>query len=1282
MVSRRWRLSGSLAVPFKRSFAAVSHALLACSLLSALLTAGCQRPEEGPEENVISFDRIADSLKQFDEVVIELKGLDGGTVDVVYRGKVAEARDVQRLRAPNWDGGRIVVSITGIKDGEVVYQVETRFDPATGTRDNVMVIVSPDAAITSALRDLALLPGDSIAYPPVEVSPSTLSDKTVEWKADPDGLLLLGPGYLKAVQAGEGALTARLKTNPSVSVSIPFSIAISGLVPESLSVEPGSLEIAAAGAPGQLTATVFPSGASSAVYWVSADTSVAGVDSTGRVHGKRQGETSISAVSRSRPLVTAAARIIVGAPVLVEKVAFAFESQDIFVGIEESLQVTVSPLGADPSVSFTLSDPSKATVQDGRITGTAVGTLSVIAASLSNPDAKDTLRITVKEPVLTDTVPPGRPVVRVHPAGSTRERRPVWSWTSGGGGAGAYQISLGRSVFDSAAITLSDTAYTPGADLDVGMHVLYVRERDAAGNWSPAGQAQVEIDTAGPSAPNVVGTSPTSSLPRWTWSSGGGGGAGVFRHRLGEADFPADAPESRDTVFALASAANGTTYTLFVQERDAAGNWSPAASHGIKYDLTRPTVAISLPQASGTFITREETVRISGTCTGPNGIAAVEYTLDGGAAVALTLGTGGSWTLSSLAIPNGRTSVIKVIATDNLGNQGEAQLSVLRDSDPPSPPASLSDLASPTNVATASWTWSPGNDGAAGSGLSGRYRWSLNAGEWTEVSNAAASGVTLAPGSNLFSVQEEDRAGNWSAAATDTVVLDNRAPDAVTFIGIDSSLTDDASPTWTWTPSTSNGGIAEYLLRLDAGAEFTWTGTTYTPTAALSDNAVHTLTVRQKDQVPGVVGAARSFSYRVKVNPPAAPTVRSAVASLANNGLTNNPGFNWTTGGGGNRKYRVKVNAETTYRVNGAAQSSFSLAATDADGTYTVYVSEQDDLGRYGPEGSFTIRLDRTPPQFANARIDGKSFPLRNGFITNAASLVIRYTSDGGAKSFSCTLADTVATVCRDAIQTDAAGNTAAFQTTVWRRSRVVFFHPDGTGDGSSWEEAAGDIQAQVDAGADGKEFWLASGDYTADNNSLTIWGITLNLLGGFFHESFPTTTQNRNKGGTILAHISTMGTYGTLDGIQFVISSSGLGLGLAMGSATKPATIIDCQFRANIEITLGANINFQNCQMIGVRSSMAPLTLGINSTINWDGGAIRDSYSTSKSYGIDIGSGTSATFRGALAIFGNKPAFSSIQITNNGNLEIANTVDFDCADISNGSDATGNCKGTVLTPD
>ncbi|MBW8886948.1 MAG: Ig-like domain-containing protein [Fibrobacteres bacterium] len=886
------------------------RSLWALSALS-LFAWSCQLTKSDKVENTLSFSRLADSLKSFDKTVIVLKQLDGTPLDTIYQAKVIQDADVKDLLAPHWDGSRILVEITGIKDGKVVYQVETRYDRATGIRDGVQVYVTPDLALSSTVHTLSLLIGDSSDLPTVTIQPANLLDKTLEWMVDSTTLVKLGPTYLLALRAGKGELTVRLKTHPDSKLSFPFTITEAGTVPQSITIDPESLKIAANGPSALLTAKISPSAASSAVTWTSADTGIASVDTNGRVQGKRAGETSILATSAVRLNVHAFAHVKVTDAVPVTRVIFANHNLSIVAGsAAESLLVTVQPTDADPSVSFTVSDPNKASLQNGKISGIAAGTLTVIATSVSNPLAKDTLHLTVTPPSQQDTVPPLRPNVHVNPVGPTKARRPVWTWSSGGGGSGIYQVLLDKTFFDTTtSISLPDTTYTPSADLSIGVHVLYVRERDAAGNWSPPGSAQVEIDTAGPAAPLIHGTSPTAVLPRWTWGSGGNGGAGVFRSRLADANFPAGASESTDTIFTIASAIGGTTYTLYVEERDAAGNWSPSANLPIKYDLSKPVVAISVPQASGTFITAFDTVTIAGSASGPNGIAKIDYTVNAGAATSLTVGTGGAWRIASLRVANAATLAIKVTATDSLGNKGEANLSILRDSILPLPPVALSKPASPTNVPTASWTWAPGSD-IDGSGLNGKYRWKLDAGAWTETSSAAATGVALTEGTSTFYVQEQDKAGNWSASVTGDIMLDTKVPDAVTFVGTDSSVVTTLTPTWKWIPSVANGGIDAYILKLDNGIEFDWPTRTYTPTTPLRNNAIHTLIVKEKDYVPGVIGPGKPFRIQVGLDPNkpwgGLKNIAAKTSGCGNSVFAGSGKFT-TTSGGQSRTYIVDV---------------------------------------------------------------------------------------------------------------------------------------------------------------------------------------------------------------------------------------------------------------------------------------------------------------------------------------------------------------------------------------
>lgn len=103
------------------------------------------------------------------------------------------------------------------------------------------------------------------------------------------------------------------------------------------------------------------------------------------------------------------------------------------------------------------------------------------------------------------------------------------------------------------------------------------------------------IDTTPPSAPNVTGTStPTANTtPTWTWSSGGGGGNSVYRYKLNDSDLSTGATRITATTWTPSAALSEATHTLYVQERDAAGNWSTSGSFPIQVvaPLAAPTLS-------------------------------------------------------------------------------------------------------------------------------------------------------------------------------------------------------------------------------------------------------------------------------------------------------------------------------------------------------------------------------------------------------------------------------------------------------------------------------------------------------------------------------------------------------------------------------------------------------------------------------------------------------------------------------------------------------------------
>ncbi|MFC1839664.1 leucine-rich repeat domain-containing protein [Thermodesulfobacteriota bacterium] len=151
---------------------------------------------------------------------------------------------------------------------------------------------------------------------------------------------------------------------------------------------------------------------------------------------------------------------------------------------------------------------------------------------------------------------------------------PAWNWTSGGGGNGTYRYKLDNDNLTSGTTETTNTSYTPDNALSEGSHTLYVQERDTAGNWSGSGSKEIVVDITPPGVPAVTGATPTSDrTPTWSWTSGGEGN-GTYRYKLDDSDLTSGAVEMANTSYTADNALSDGSYTLYVQERDAAGNWS------------------------------------------------------------------------------------------------------------------------------------------------------------------------------------------------------------------------------------------------------------------------------------------------------------------------------------------------------------------------------------------------------------------------------------------------------------------------------------------------------------------------------------------------------------------------------------------------------------------------------------------------------------------------------------------------------------------------------------
>lgn len=200
--------------------------------------------------------------------------------------------------------------------------------------------------------------------------------------------------------------------------------------------------------------------------------------------------------------------------------------------------------------------------------------------------------IAARDSIVLDTVAPTlAPNLGTVPGALTNDTTPTWSWSaaSGSGGNGFFSARIGGGSYGPMT---AGTSFTSGA-LAEGSFVFRVREHDYAGNAGPERTYTVQIDTTPPGSPSIshdavlVNGQTTSASVTWTWTTGGGGN-GTYLYEFN------DATPDLQTTGTSASALTDGPQTLYVQERDAAGNWSPASS-----SLVRLTPIIPYSGASG-----------------------------------------------------------------------------------------------------------------------------------------------------------------------------------------------------------------------------------------------------------------------------------------------------------------------------------------------------------------------------------------------------------------------------------------------------------------------------------------------------------------------------------------------------------------------------------------------------------------------------------------------------------------------------------------------------------
>jgi photosystem II stability/assembly factor-like uncharacterized protein len=557
---------------------------------------------------------------------------------------------------------------------------------------------------------------------------------------------------------------------------------------KTVEVKPDTLRLYAGGASADLTALVSPGSADAQVEWRSLNPAVASVGPTGRVLPASAGSTEVRAISREDSTRYGKATVLV---------------------VKDTPRLSIGPvdtvIGAGKTLSF-----APAVVQDyGRVVlfmwdpdgdGTWNGTSDSLASISYRYDhaASYTARFYVKDTEGNDTtvtlgirVVPAPVVSIFSPADSAFTNRTTIDvgWTVNG----VAQSPLGKEVLThEGANTVTRTAV------------------DEAGNLFTY-SITVFLDTVPPKPPLVKGRTPVNiARGDWTWTSGGGGN-GVFRCRVDDPDM-ASAPQITDTFFTKYPPNFEGVYTLCVQERDDAGNWSASGCSGVRIDYTPPGPPnVSVSPSSPTSNRRPTWSWLKEDSLG----GAYLYRLDNPDMTGLTETSDLSF--SPQADLSEGLHTLYVQQRDSAGNFSfRAAVPVRIDVTPPSAPKVSSPGGFHSTQPRPAWIWSAGGGGGMGT-----YRYKLDdsvleTGATTTQVAAFTPGADLPVGSShVLYVQEMDSAGNWSRAGSAAIRIHGQAGYVW---GGDRALfrTSDGGASWDW----KSGGGLNRVRFLDASTGY------------------------------------------------------------------------------------------------------------------------------------------------------------------------------------------------------------------------------------------------------------------------------------------------------------------------------------------------------------------------------------------------------------------------------------------------------------------------------
>ena len=214
------------------------------------------------------------------------------------------------------------------------------------------------------------------------ITPSNATDKSLTWESSDTNIATVDTnGVVTAVAQGSTTITATAADGSGEKATCSVTVKEAANVPvTSVSLDKTSLELTEGGT-GTLIATVEPNNATNKnVTWSTSNASIATVNN-GEVTAVSAGTATITATADGKSATCTVT--VTAATVPVTGVTLNKTSTSLYVGGSETLTATVEPSDAtNKTVTWTSSNPSVATVENGVVTAVGAGTATITVTTV------------------------------------------------------------------------------------------------------------------------------------------------------------------------------------------------------------------------------------------------------------------------------------------------------------------------------------------------------------------------------------------------------------------------------------------------------------------------------------------------------------------------------------------------------------------------------------------------------------------------------------------------------------------------------------------------------------------------------------------------------------------------------------------------------------------------------------------------------------------------------------------------------------------------------------